>query len=540
MFRPAFLSLVSVAAFTIGCQSAEDTSGSPPAPDAEEPPDDTGPDTTDDSGLIDDTAPPDDSGVEVIDADGDGYDADSDCDDADPSVNPGADEVCENGVDDDCDGADANCRLTGTLALGDADGVLVGTMAGARLGEDVALDGDATGNGVPDVVVTEDYSRTWYYKDETFRPARAWIIDGLDADQQGAVDEVASAVIVGPEADDGNTFNSPDFAVVVGDVDLDGYDDLVDGGYAYSSPTAFVHLGPLSGTIEADAAEASFSGEAPEAIAYYGSMWALGEVAMTYDTEAVVVMDGWVEGEFGTDDAAALLTGNWSMYLGRALDLGDLNGDGSADACLGAEGLTRGSSEGGVFVVYGPLTQDVAVTTMDGLGDGDALVWGDSGAYAGYNLDCSHDHDGDGRDDMMVLLGNDVAYVLTETVTGETSFAGSRVSVLPGSGVVHLRYPSLSADLDGDGQVDLVVGGEDTDERVLAHVFYGPLTGTITTDDASATIIDADDIMRMFASGTDIDGDGADELLIGATLDETVGEWAGATYLFFGGTVDPL
>ena len=46
-------------------------------------------------------------GLDLTDADGDGYDADvvggSDCDDENPSVNPGAlDE--ENGFDDDCDG----------------------------------------------------------------------------------------------------------------------------------------------------------------------------------------------------------------------------------------------------------------------------------------------------------------------------------------------------------------------------------------------------------------------------------------------------
>ena len=48
------------------------------------------------------------------DGDNDGYgDGDGclgpDCNDEDPFVNPGADEICENGLDDDCAGGDADC-----------------------------------------------------------------------------------------------------------------------------------------------------------------------------------------------------------------------------------------------------------------------------------------------------------------------------------------------------------------------------------------------------------------------------------------------
>jgi MYXO-CTERM domain-containing protein len=40
------------------------------------------------------------------DGDGDGYCDGEDCDDADPAVNPGALEVCDDGIDDNCDGVD--------------------------------------------------------------------------------------------------------------------------------------------------------------------------------------------------------------------------------------------------------------------------------------------------------------------------------------------------------------------------------------------------------------------------------------------------
>jgi len=58
---------------------------------------------------------PKDTGPETgaTDIDMDGYDADVDCDDADAAVNPGATEVCDDTLDNDCDtaidAADTDC-----------------------------------------------------------------------------------------------------------------------------------------------------------------------------------------------------------------------------------------------------------------------------------------------------------------------------------------------------------------------------------------------------------------------------------------------
>jgi hypothetical protein len=61
---------------------------------------------------------------DAVDMDGDGFfDIDNscsatDCDDNDATVNPGATEICDNGIDDNCDGQiDENCALP--AAIGD-------------------------------------------------------------------------------------------------------------------------------------------------------------------------------------------------------------------------------------------------------------------------------------------------------------------------------------------------------------------------------------------------------------------------------------
>jgi hypothetical protein len=56
-----------------------------------------------------------DSGV--IDADRDGFTAAIDCDDSDPEVHPGALEICEDGLDNDCEGGDADCGTYADLPV---------------------------------------------------------------------------------------------------------------------------------------------------------------------------------------------------------------------------------------------------------------------------------------------------------------------------------------------------------------------------------------------------------------------------------------
>jgi Ca2+-binding RTX toxin-like protein len=63
----------------------------------------------DDTAVVDplDTVAPDCEAVQYVDADQDGFDVRTDCNDANPAIHPGAPDVPADGVDEDCSGADA-------------------------------------------------------------------------------------------------------------------------------------------------------------------------------------------------------------------------------------------------------------------------------------------------------------------------------------------------------------------------------------------------------------------------------------------------
>ena len=63
--------------------------------------------------------PPEDTGP--VDADGDGFSVEVDCDDQAASVHPGAQELC-NGVDDNCDGVADEGVTSWLFPDGDGDG----------------------------------------------------------------------------------------------------------------------------------------------------------------------------------------------------------------------------------------------------------------------------------------------------------------------------------------------------------------------------------------------------------------------------------
>jgi hypothetical protein len=134
-----------------------------------------------------------DTGIGPFDVDGDGHSSSEDCDDTDPLIYPGAEEVCD-GLDNDCDG-EADEGLLSTFFV-DSDGDGFGTDSSETAACEVPSGTVSAGGDCDDA-------------DAAVHPGADEFCDGLDSDCDGQVD--------GPEPVDPQRFYA--------DSDGDGFGD---------------------------------------------------------------------------------------------------------------------------------------------------------------------------------------------------------------------------------------------------------------------------------------------------------------------------
>jgi murein DD-endopeptidase MepM/ murein hydrolase activator NlpD len=118
----------------------------------------------------------------VTDADGDGYDADDDCNDSNASVHPGAREICDDGIDNDCSGGDERARTLYTDNDRDGYGDAAVSVCGTASSTQISQSGDCDDT------------------EPSVNPGASEICDGLDNDCDGAVDEGNPPLVEGATA----------------------------------------------------------------------------------------------------------------------------------------------------------------------------------------------------------------------------------------------------------------------------------------------------------------------------------------------------
>jgi hypothetical protein len=331
-------------------------------------------------------------------------------------------------------------------------------------------------------------------------------------------------VIHGATADDALGISSGS----AGDIDGDGFEDLV----ALSPAVA-----PLFYLIRGRAS------------------WP-ASIDLNLSNSTITVFNASGEGQFpGT-------------YGANTKGLGDVNGDGLDDFCLGHQDSDLGGTNSGVcYLIFGSTTMPgtMDLSTLDG-NDGVAII-AQKNDHAGTSVGAAGDVNGDGYDDFLVggieytntvgsFGGGAVFLVFGRPSWGPTlNLANpSSVNAVHFSGLAEADYLGAAVsvrggDVNGDGLDDFLMGAHEANpggqnDAGQAFLIFGKESGwpgdfdLSTLDGSNGVRFDGvragDSIGRGVTIANDINGDGIPDLLLGAQWTNDNDDQPGRVYVVYG------
>ncbi len=420
---------------------------------------------------------------------------------------------------------ESRCLLTTIeLATLAADGITISGIAAAdSSGVSVSSAGDFNGDGYDDVLIgarLADPGGSSAAGESYVVFGGATQVQAVDLDSLGA----AGVKIFGDAANDSSGFSVSG----AGDVNGDGFDDLIIGAWGADPP----------GTSRAGKSYVVFGEATPPLIINLGALGARG-----------ITISG-------------ISTNDYSGY--SVSGAGDINGDGYDDVLIGAHKVNVGSETdaGESYLVFGQANPPQSLD-LSALGTAGIKISGeDAGDLSGISVSSAGDFNGDGFDDM--LIGADAADP-NGTASGESYVVFGKVlplninlAFLGAAGVKVLgiaaqdqsgRSVSSAGDVNGDGFDDLLIGASAADSSSgESYVVFGkaipPVTIHLSTLGAGGITITGiaagDQSGRSVSSAGDVNGDGYDDLLIGAwAADPGAIVNAGESYVIFGEAAPP-
>jgi hypothetical protein len=224
----------------------------------------------------------------------------------------------------------------------------------------------------------------------------------------------------------------------------------------------------------------------------------------------------------------------------------DLTGDGIPDTLVGAPLADPGgaSRAGAAYIVAGPVTGDVDLAT----GAFAQLTGGDSNDYAGWAVAALGDSDGDGVGGFAVGAPSDegsgaaagTVYVGEGLAAGAATLTTFSALYGEGSGAEAGSAVANAKDMDGDGLDDLLVGAYNYgyyDVRSPTYLVLGGsgLTGSLAGADARWVGEDfATKASFAVAGAGDLNGDGLADAAVGAPESKAEAWYGGTVFIMYG------
>jgi hypothetical protein len=421
--------------------------------------------------------------------------------------------------------------------------ILESNQPNANMGIGVSSAGDVNGDGYSDVI------------------AGAFLFDN-DQSSEGAVfvyHGSATGISITPaiilESNLASAFLGYSVAPA-GDVNGDGYSDVIAGAYGYNNGhanegAAYVYHGSATGI----AATPAVILESNQVNAQMGiSVASAGDVNGDGYSDVIAGASGYDSPE--TDEGAAFIyhgsatgisatvaasveSNQASAAFGRSVSsAGDVNGDGFSDVIVGAPSFDSGeTNEGAAFIYHGSLTgiNTTAAATVES---------NQASAEMGFSATMAGDVNGDGYSDVIVGA---TRYDSGQTDEGAAFlYHGSAAGINPALAALlqsdqanaWMGIVSSAGDVNGDGYGDVIVGAYFYDNgqtnEGAAFVYHGSTTGIITTAVTTVESNQANANMGIVSSAGDVNGDGYSDIIVGAYSYDGGQNDEGAAFVYHG------
>ncbi|MEQ1675896.1 MAG: FG-GAP-like repeat-containing protein [Chitinophagaceae bacterium] len=417
-------------------------------------------------------------------------------------------------------------------------------QASALMGQSVAGAGDINGDGYSDVIVG-----ALLYDNGQSNEGATFIYHG----SASGINTTPATMVESNQA----SANLGKSVAGAGDINGDGYSDVMAGAFAYSNGetnegAVFIYQGSAAG-INTVAAASIESNQAGALMGY--TVACAGDVNGDGYSEVIVgviAYDGDQADEgaafiyYGSATGISITTNNIleGNQAGTGLSsvggAGDVNGDGYSDVMIGITGYDNGQTDEGAAFVYHGSAAGINTIASAMMESNQAV------AYFGSSVASAGDVNADGYSDVIMGAPNydngqtdeGAAFVYHGSATGINAIAAVRLennqafSYLGGS-------VASAGDVNGDGYSDIIVGASLYDNGLTdegaAFIYHGSAAGISTIAVTNVESNQAGALMgNTVASAGDVNGDGYSDIIVGAVAYDNGQANEGAAFVYHG------